>query len=446
MKLKTLLITLTFALTASISASAQGEASYNDEDCKKFRSLYYQYLTQKMYKDASIFWAKAWSNCGGTDSLDGKFFKNGRVAFLQRMKKLDEEADAAEIKNIKDTLAWIYEERMKIEKDADWELDYAVMLVGDKSDDYAKLDELFKNIHILKDKSSGTQIRTYFRHLILNKFNAAQGEAKEAERENVIEQYIVLSDYTKAALKSANEITDEEKKERAVKNYAYTQDFLDKYFLKIANDCAVLTPVLDKKLLVLPKDKEERKTQLNKFIGLMERQKCTETATYEKYVRASVELDPSAAGYFGLGNVLAGKKDEKGAVEAFAKAVELEADGENKDAYTLALAAAQYSANQYSSAFRTAKSVNGELRGKAMVICGNAVAATANSCGSSTFERKANYWLANDYYKKAASLGESVSSSKFLSSAPNQDDLFNEGISAGASITLSCWGESTTAR
>jgi len=446
MKLKTLLITLTFALTASISASAQGEASYNDEDCKKFRSLYYQYLTQKMYKDASIFWAKAWSNCGGTDSLDGKFFKNGRVAFLQRMKKLDEEADAAEIKNIKDTLAWIYEERMKIDKDADWELDYAVMLVGDKSDDYAKLDELFKNIHVLKDKSSGTQIRTYFRHLILNKFNAAQGEAKEAERENVIEEYIVLSDYTKAALKTANAITDEKKKERAVKSYAYTQDFLDKYFLKIANDCAVLTPVLDKKLSNLPEEKEARKAELNKFIGLMERQKCTETETYEKYVRASVELDPSAAGYFGLGNVLAGKKDEKGAVDAFAKAVELEGEGENKDAYTLALAAAQYTANQYSSAFRTAKSVDGELRGKAMVICGNAVAATANSCGSSTFERKANYWLANDYYKKAASLGESVSSSKFLSSAPNQDDLFNEGISAGASITLSCWGESTTAR
>lgn len=446
MKLKTLLITLTFALTASISASAQGEVSYNDEDCKKFRSLYYQYLTQKMYKDASIFWAKAWTNCGGTDSLDGKFFKNGRVAFLQRMKKLDKEADAAEIKNIKDTLAWIYEERMKIDEDADWELDYAVMLVGDSSEDFSKLDDLFKNIHVLKEKSSGTQIRTYFRHLILNKFNAAQGEEKEAQRATVIEEYIVLSDYTKAALKAANAIQNEKKKESAIKSYSYTQDFLDKYFLKIANDCAVLTPVLDKKLETLPTEMEAKKAELNKFIGLMERQKCTDTETYEKYVRASVELDPSAAGYFGLGNVLAGKKDEKGAVEAFSKALELEAEGENRDAYAVALAAAQYSANQYSAAFRTAKTVNGESRGKALVICGNAIAATANSCGSSTFERKANYWLANDYYKKAAGLGESVSSSKFLSSAPSQDDLFNEGISAGSSVSLSCWGESTIAR
>ncbi|MEO9533812.1 MAG: hypothetical protein ABJG68_02360 [Crocinitomicaceae bacterium] len=446
MKLKNLFFTLALAIATTFNASAQDASTYNADDCAKYRSLYYQYLKQGMYKDASIFWARAYGNCGGTDSLDTKFFNNGRVAYLQRLRKLDKEKDAAEIAAINDTVAWIYEEKMKLEKDPQWELDYAMMLVTSKSEDNAKIDGLFTNIHTLKDKASGAHIRTYFRHLIVNKFNAAPAEQKEEERANVIEEYIVLSDYCAEALKAADAIEDATKKEREIKSYTAAQSFLDKYFLKIANDCDALTPVLDKKFESLPSDVEEKKAVLNKFMNLMDKQKCTDSETYEKYVKALVELDPTAAGYYGLGNVLANKGDKKGAVDAFKKAVELEGEGENANAYTLALASSQYSAGQYKAAYSTAKGVSGDLRGKAMVICGNAIAATANGCGDSTFERKANYWLANDYYGKAASLGESVSSSKFLSNAPNQDDMFQEGVSAGASVSLSCWGESTTAR
>jgi hypothetical protein len=58
------------------------------------------------------------------------------------------------------------------------------------------------------------------------------------------------------------------------------------------------------------------------------------------------------------------------------------------------------------------KLVEGANKGKALKICGDAIAATANSCGETTFERKANYWLANDYYRKAAASGADVSTSK----------------------------------
>lgn len=446
MKLKNLIFTLVLAIAANLSASAQDASNYNADDCAKFRSLYYQYLKQGMYKDASHFWAKAYDNCGGTDSLDTKFFNNGRVAYLQRLRTLDAEKDAVEIAGINDTVAWIYEEKMKLENDPEWELDYAMMLVTQKSEDNVKIDGLFTNIHKLKSKASGSHIRTYFRHLIVNKFNSAPADQKEAERANVIEEYIVLSDYCADAIKAAASIEDAAQKEREIKSYAGAQDFLDKYFLKIANDCDALTPVLDKKFESLPTDPEEKKVVLNKYMKLLDKQKCTASETYEKYVKALVEIDPTAAGYYGLGNVLSNKGDEKGAVNAFEKAVELEAAGENANAYKLALASAQYTANQYKAAYSTAKGVTGDLRGKAMIICGNAIAATANGCGDSTFERKANFWLANDYYGRAAAAGESVSSSKFLSNAPTQDDMFQQGVSVGASVSLSCWGESTTAR
>ncbi len=79
--MKAIFFTLVLAIAANLTASAQDStstttATYNVDDCKKFRSLYYQYLKQKMYKDATVFWTKAWTNCGGTDSLDSKFFKS----------------------------------------------------------------------------------------------------------------------------------------------------------------------------------------------------------------------------------------------------------------------------------------------------------------------------------------------------------------------------------
>jgi tetratricopeptide (TPR) repeat protein len=441
MNLKLLFLTLTLATITNFSAFGQ-ESTYNEGDCAKYRSLYYQYLKQDMIRDACTFWGMAATNCG--DSLDGKFYKNGRVAFLKLLKTVDD-ADEARKKEINDSIMWIYEQRMGIEKDSDWELDYAVMLVSKKSEDFEKLDKLFENIHILKHESSGTQIRMYFRHLIINRFNKSEGEQKEAYRVRIIEEYIVLSDYCKAALKSAEGIADDKKKAKKIKSYNSAQQFLDKYFLKIAKDCAVLTPVLEKKFTSIPEG-EAGMAELNKFIGLMEKQKCTDTETYEKFVIEANARNPTAAGFFGLGNIYKNKSQKSKAVEAFTKALEMEGEGENKMTYTLELAKAQYKAGQYKSAYRTAKSIDGDLKGKALVICGNSIAALSNSCGESTFDRNANYWLANDYYRKAASAGEGVSSSKFLDRAPDANAVFDAGHSMGGSFTLSCWGESTIIR
>lgn len=442
MKLKALFFTLALILTANLTAKAQDGASYNADDCKKYRSLYYQYLKQDMFRDACTFWGMAITNCG--DSLDGKFYKNGRVAYLKLKKTIDKE-NKERIQEIDDTLAWIYESRMKIEKDPAWELDYANMLVTNKSDDFAKIDELYKNIHVMKDKAKSSHIRMYFRHLILNKFNKAPQEEKDGERENVIEEYIVLSDYVGTALKNAEAMTDEKRKAKTIKSYKAAQDFLDKYFLKIAKDCEVLTPVLDKKFEKIPAG-EEGLEEINKYIGLMEKQKCTDSDTYAKFVQESVDRNPTAAGFAGLGNVQLNRDQAKEAVESLKKAVEMEGEGENKDKYLYNLALAQYKAKSYKAAFGTAKKVQGDLRGKALKICGDCIAATANGCGDSSFARKANYWLANDYYRKAASAGAEVSSSKFLSNAPTAEDCFAEGVTMGSSYTLSCWGESTTVR
>mgnify|MGYP001945613885 CR=1 FL=1 len=180
----------------------------------------------------------------------------------------------------------------------------------------------------------------------------------------------------------------------------------------------------------------------------MDQKKCQSSEVYGKYVDTLIMLEPTADAYFFGGSYALNNDNLTKASEYFTKAIELEGEGENKDKYTLNLANVQYKQRSYSSAFRTAKGVGGdEFRGDALMICANAIAATANSCGESTFARKANYWLANDYVKRAIGAGkEGVSSGQFLSNAPDSNEAFNEGVSAGASVSCSCWGETTTAR
>ena len=160
-----------------------------------------------------------------------------------------------------------------------------------------------------------------------------------------------------------------------------------------------------------------------------------------------IKIEPTAeAYYFGARNQEENDNLSK-AVEYYQKAAELGANGENKDKYQFAYANSLYKSGSYRSAFSEAKKVEGENKGDAFVICSGCIVKLANSCGESTFERKANYWLANDYINRAIAAGATgVSSGKYLDSAPSDEEIFNEGKTKGASITLTCWGESTTIR
>lgn len=437
------LVTLLMLLFAFANVNAQEDVS----DCAKYKSLYYQYLKQSMWRDAMTFWGKAYTACTESgEGVDFKFMKNGRVGYSQLMKleeKKKEAANATLLKNYADTLDWIYAEGMKLDEDKEWRGDYANFLLDQKDERHDLMDSLYMDcVHSLKSQASYGVIRGYFIHLILNKFNDATPEGKEEVRGFIIEEYVVLSEYTEEAISRETAAGDE----RQVKGYENAQDFLDKYFLKIAKDCDALVPVLTKKYETLPADQEARLEQVNKFLKLLDKKDCQDTDIYEKYLDEKLNLDPTAEAYYFKGNLMLKKDRASDAITAFEKAVELEGEGENKNLYLYKVAVAEYSAHRYKAAFSTAKKVGGKYKGDALLICANSIAATANDCGESTFERKANFWLANDYVQQAIANGADASSSKYLSNAPDDNDIFQEGKAKGDKITLSCWGESTTIR
>lgn len=440
MKLKGILATLVVMLSMGGNLIAQDSTAVVD-DCAKFRSLYFEYSKHKEYVDAANFWRKAIIACG-ENGLDAKFYYNGRVIYSQL---LVDGMDSIRAKEINDTINLCFERRMKYVDDPVWNVDYAIKLINDDSDDINKIDSLFNNsIHRLKSDLSSSAVKQYFKHLIVNKFNKAKSEDKENVRTTIIEEYIVLSDYVTIATKKAKEATDENE----IKRQESAQAFLDKYFLLIAKDCEVLTPVLEDKLKSLPQEKEMKLKKVKDYLTLMDLQKCQSSETYGKFVDTLISLEPTAEAYYFGYNYAIGTGNEAKALKYIEKAVELEQDGENRDKYLNAHANLLYKMGSYKSAYNTAQKVGaGEYKGDALYIQALAIAATANGCGDSTFERKANFWLANDYINRAIANGKTgVSSSKFLDNAPNTNEIFEEGVQAGSSYFLKCWGESTTIR
>ncbi|MDX1349379.1 MAG: hypothetical protein R3279_03990, partial [Putridiphycobacter sp.] len=220
----------------------------------------------------------------------------------------------------------------------------------------------------------------------------------------------------------------------------------DNYFTQLAKDCEMLTEVLGKKVKTLPKEKEEKLGKVQAFLSILERRGCDDSDLYGQLADTLIAIAPTAEAYFSQGNFFTKKGNASKAQNYYEKAIELEGEeGENIDKYRYYLANSLASARSYRAAFNMAKKVNGEYKGKAMLICASAIGSTANSCGETTFERKANYWLADDYMKKASAAGESYSS-KYANAAPTTEESFAAGKSAGSSISLSCWGESTTVR
>jgi hypothetical protein len=101
-----------------------------------------------------------------------------------------------------------------------------------------------------------------------------------------------------------------------------------------------------------------------------------------------------------------------------------------------------YNSGNYKSAFSDAKQIGGSRKGDAIVIQAKCIAATANSNGTSTFDRKANYWMALDYLDKAAAAGASTSSlaSSYCDKAPTITEAFQAGYKEGDSVNCAGWG------
>ena len=406
----------------------------NEEECAKQKSLYYQYLKAGKFSDARYFWQKAPNFCE-EKKLDTVYYINGLAIYNGLKKELDSN-DSLKRRVYNDTMVFIFENLMELGVSPNLHLKYARFLFTEKYPEYEKMDSLFQNIHVLGPKTKASYMKIYFKHLVINHFNESEKEGRGESVKLIVHEYFRMSQYCRENLKSP----DEKKR----KSYQDVLRFFDRYFYQIITEFDLIEEQLTEDFNQLPDNEEIRMMELERLIRLIDYTEGQGTEIYRKMTHEMVNLKPTVEGYFNLGKLELSNNESQKAIESFTLAIELDSNTCDKCQYYLAQA--YYQKGEYRNAFKTAKKVNGEFKGKAMIICGNAIASLANSCGDSSFERKSNYWLASDYYQRAIALGESVNLSSFSKKWPDKLDCFDNNVKEGDSVKCTCWNEFTTAR
>ncbi|NOQ75880.1 MAG: hypothetical protein GQ574_27995 [Crocinitomix sp.] len=372
-------------------------------------------------------------------------FTNGKICY-EHLRDSVYPAGSMEQQQVIDSIPWIYEQHLIAAPSAFLKLKYAGYLIESKNSNVARIDELLLNVDSLKEQTPARYIGLSFKHLILNHYNTATKPEKIELKKAIFERYFVLIDYANGAIVLNEEESDEQLKSKQLKDYQWSKGFLSKYIVLVVNEPELIEQQMQKQFDQLPTDPVLKLERIAEHLELLEKFNVNNSPVYSQYVYASLALKPSSKGYLGIGNIEMANDQTSKAIKAYVKALELSTTIEEQDDINMRLAQAFYKTKSYRKAFYVAKKVNGTNKGNALVICGNSIVALANNCGESTFARKANFWLANDYYKKAADLGVNVSRSQFLDRAPTNADIFSAGFNIGDDYELKCWGEKTIIR
>lgn len=405
---------------ASISMFAQtGNLGENPEECKKNLSLYTDYLTQKVYKDAYKFWVEAVKVC---PEYNANLYDNG----IYIMNKLKKGASAERQQSLSDSIVWAYEQ--------------SIQLFGDNPKinenygaDLIKLGKITKGVEVMKksiDSASG-QTRASSIYYYSNALAVLKNKEK-MDCEVLVNEYDRLSEIV-----GMNE---------GQNGYDKAQDALDK-FLGPCLTCDKLLPVIEKKF-------EQAKTDDNlraKVLNTLKKRECTDNEVFKTLIVIDVEKNPSATGYEGLAQMYLQEGSNSKAITYYDKAIEMTEDVSKKESMLINTAKILLGKGNKSKAgdyANEALKLNGN-NGDAYLIKASIIASSA--CGTSRFDDQAINWAAYDMAARAKSVDSSVSSqasrdmARYQARFPEKGDVFAQGLQTGQAYKT-CNGYSTTVK
>ncbi|MFD1614676.1 hypothetical protein [Gelatiniphilus marinus] len=203
------------------------------------------------------------------------------------------------------------------------------------------------------------------------------------------------------------------------------------------------------------KDFEEYKNDaiwLKRAVSRMFYKECTDDPLYEKLVKAYDELSPSADTKVFVAGILSKKGKTSEAEAYFKEAYDLETDTFKKAKLANRIGLILKKRGRYGQArgyYRNALKLN-PSNGRPHLAIAAMYAASANSCGDTTFNKRAVYWLAADEARKAARVDPTLkksaaqSAASYTAKAPSKADIFS-AANSGQVIKIGCWiGASVT--
>ncbi len=402
---------LGLTLAIGLPVVAQDEMS---KECKEARVIGGDAMTNKNFQEAVKFYTKAEKLC----PTDSTIYMNLKYGYEQLIAQNE---DAAIKKAYTDTLIGIFEKyETNIGKRAEWSIWHAYYLTSIKSTDYKKIDELFKyGIDGLQEKANPSLISTYYYNLYILQYGEKDAQKKKEYSKRIVDEYLNLS-----ALLAMNEGNER------------IQEYITGIFDRVAKSCDDVLPVISDVLGMLPSDAEAKKGAVKNYMSILEKKDCVNSKEYEMLLDTLISLDPTVDAMIAKGNFLLAQKRYGDAMGAYKEAKDMDS-GERGDEIAYRMAYGYYQQGNYRAAHASALTAGGEYRSKALDIAAKSVAASANSCGDTSFERKANYWYAVELAERGG-----LSTASYKANAPTKNMIFDENRTEGESITLSCWGVS----
>lgn len=429
------------------------------EECITTMSIFSEHAKVKNYDAAWEPFSKLRNDCPKTSFA---LYQYGERIFKDKLDKASE----AEKKAIAQDFIKMYEEKQanypSKTKTGENLSDIALVMyennIGTKEDQYNKFKEAWD-----ADKASFVNAKGLYVFFSLAVDLQAEGKV---DLQEVFDKYDEVQEkITKEQNESAEKIAPILEKEEAgdkltskesrskriaelnLSNYSKVAGSIDSKLGALA-DCDNLIPLYQK-------DFEEKKNDvewIKRAAGRMNGKDCTSDPLFVKLVEQLDKLEPSPKTALYLGRLAENNGNNSRALEYYEEAANRETNPGDKANALYRIAEKYREKGSYSTArnyYRKALDAMPSM-GKSYLRIAQMYASSANSCGSTVFEKRATYWLAADTAARAGRIDPSLSSTanqtaaSYRAKAPDKTMIFDSG-KAGQRIQLSCWiGTSVT--
>jgi hypothetical protein len=274
-------------------------------------------------------------------------------------------------------------------------------------------------------KFTSENLTNFYSNLYLLYSSEVDVAAKNLYKQRLISDYFMLS-----RLISVKKLSSK------------TQESISNIFNGTIKNCEDLLPDLKVFISELPKDIDLKIRTTTNFISLLKEKSCTDSKEYEMLVDTLIKFDKTTATIIAKAELLIVKKRYSEAISSLNSAKAMTKDAAQLEDIDFQILEVQfYHLNNYQTAYRLALGISGSNKNKALQIAAKCVANSANSCGSSTFDRKCNYYYAAELAERA---GDSGAASRYRASAPSSEEKFNNNNPS--TVSLSCWGVTVNVR
>lgn len=445
MNLKTTL--LTFIAVIGIAFAKAQEAG----DCNVMLSIFAENAKAKNYEEAYKQLEPLLDKCNKTSAA---IYQYGELIYEHRLrKKIGVEAD--NVQGLIDMLNGeisLFPEAVNVSKK---KVELASKMYkygqGTQSDQYLMLEDVFTN-----DPDNFTDpngMITYFKltekeyknnsidlQKLFDTYDALTERIEQVqdERSGVIQKLLDKKE-TEGTLTQDEEKTISNQ-EKNLKNYNIVMKSVNGTLGQLA-DCDKLIPLYEQDF----NNKQSDEKWLSNVLRRLQSKDCTSAPLYVRSVKALHVLKPSWRTAYGLGNIATSESEK---FQYWDQAISLGADGNTVSKIHYKKAEIAKDKGQFSTAKKEYLAANAAKPsfGLPFLKIANLVASSANSCGSTPFEKRAVNWLAARYADKAGSVDASLKSTasktaaSYRGRAPQKSEIFMEkAYNSGDTIRFTCW-------